>query len=384
MMATATALRAWTRRWPAIALVALCACAAPRGMESTPSGYSYPQADRLFHDDPRWLGGDDAGSIALSRGRILWLFGDSFIATSSAKTRASASFVHNTIAIETGDDPRTASMMFYWRQNDRGVPSSVFPDRERHWYWPGGGIRIANGPLVVFLDDIVATEGHGLGFATDGYAVAVFDNPEEVPARWQPRIVKGIASHFDAVPGAAVVRDGDYVVALAIRQKGVHAGALVRYPANALAKGDLSGAQWWMGEARGWVGAARVKATEPTYVIDDAGAECSLHWDARLRTYVHLASYGFGASAIGVRTAPALTGPWSAARITFRPPESDTSHPFVYAGKAHPELTAPNRDALLVTYVANSFEPKNLLTAEGEKSLYWPHFAVVPVVEPQK
>jgi hypothetical protein len=202
--------------------------------------------------------------------------------------------------------------------------------------------------------------------------------------RWAPRIVKAPTSPFDAVPGAAVMRDGDYIVALALRQKGTHAGALVRYRASAFAKGDISGAEWWLGPARGWVATKLVGKAGPLFVIDDAGAECSLHWDARSHSYIHVASYGFGASVIGVRSAPALTGPWSAPRIAYRPPESDSARPFVYAGKAHPELAGPDADALVVTYVASSFESKVLLTPAGEQSLYWPHFAVVPVVEPNK
>ncbi|MEA2698994.1 MAG: hypothetical protein QOI66_3265, partial [Myxococcales bacterium] len=42
---------------------------------------AWPDADALFRRDPRWLGGDAAFSVALGGDRILWLFGDSFIAT---------------------------------------------------------------------------------------------------------------------------------------------------------------------------------------------------------------------------------------------------------------------------------------------------------------
>jgi len=153
----------------------------------------------------------------------------------------------------------------------------------------------------------------------------------------------------------------------------------VRYRASAFAKGDISGAEWWLGEARGWVATKLVGKAGPAFVIDDAGAECSLHWDARTHSYIHVASYGFGASAIGVRSAPTLTGPWSAPRIVYRPSESDGARPFVYAGKAHPELSGPEADDLVVTYVASSFESKDLLTPAGEQSLYWPRFAVVPL-----
>ena len=68
--------------------------------------------------------------------------------------------------------------------------------------------------------------------------------------------------------------------------------------------------------------------------------------------------------------------------MVYRPPESDGPRPFVYAGKAHPELTGA--DGLLVTYVANTFDPKQLMTPDGERTLYWPHFAVIPVGKSQE
>src|SRR5512138_3482529 len=72
-------------------------------------------ADALFHQDPRWLGGDGAYSIDLGGARSLWLFGDSFIATSQALTRRESTMVRNSVAVMTGRDPLTATMEFAWR-----------------------------------------------------------------------------------------------------------------------------------------------------------------------------------------------------------------------------------------------------------------------------
>jgi len=127
----------------------------------------------------------------------------------------------------------------------------------------------------------------------------------------------------------------------------MHAGALVRYPAISLARGDASQAEWWTDGGRGWVAEAGLGSGAPTFVMDDAGAECSIHWDPRAKSFIHVASYGFGASTIGLRTARALTGPWSSPVIVYRPPESDGLQPFVYAAKAHPELAGPRARRIL-------------------------------------
>src|SRR5215467_7748298 len=41
----------------------------------------WPEADCIFRSDPRWLGADAAFSVDLGQGRVLWLFGDSFVAS---------------------------------------------------------------------------------------------------------------------------------------------------------------------------------------------------------------------------------------------------------------------------------------------------------------
>jgi hypothetical protein len=367
--------------WLMLILVAssAVACSSSPATPGGPTARAFTKADVLFHRDPRWLGADAALSVPLSQHRILWLFGDTFVATSKAHVRTQSEMVRNTVAIQVGRDPRTASIKFHWRQDGDGSPASFFPERGQRWYWPGHGIRIANGPLVIFLYAIAATPGKDLGFATTGYAVAVIDDPDAPPAQWNPRIVDAAPNAFDAIPATAVVRDGAYIVAVAIRQKGTHAGALVRYRAASLAQGDISTAEWWAGNARGWIPASLLGGQGPAFVLDDAGSECSVHWDTRTRSFLHVASYGFGASTIGLRTAPALTGPWSSPVIVFYPPESAGPRPFVYAAKAHPELVGPDAADLLVTYATNSFEFSDLLTQQGERSLYWPRFVAVRV-----
>ncbi len=339
------------------------------------------QAELQFRQDPRWLGADAALTVPLDAQRTLWLFGDSFVALDRPGDRRGSKMVRNSVATQDGLDLHAAALRFHWRRAADGAAASFFPEDGARWFWPGHGIRLGEGPLVLFLYGIVATPGVGLGFDGDGYALAVVEDPEQAAGTWQPRRVEGPPLPFDAVPASAVVRDGSHVVAVAIRQRGVHAGALVRYEAAALARGDLLGAQWWCGSARGWVATAEVGASGPTWVLDDAGAECSLHWEPRLQRWLHVASYGFGASTIGVRTAATLTGPWSTARMIHRPPESDRPRPFVYAAKAHPELRGPRPDDLVVTYATNSFEFADLFDEDGQRTLYWPRCVLVDLAQ---
>ncbi len=347
--------------------------------QRNPTGRAFTAAEQLFRQDTRWLGADAALSIPLDHNRTVWLFGDTFVAKTDAHVRSESAMVRNTVAIQTGTDPCTASLTCHWQQNSDGSPASFFPEGPEHWYWPGHGIRLDEGPLVIFLYVLVATPGQDLGFKYTGYTVAIINNPDEPPAEWRPRLVEIPASPVDAIPATAVVQDGDYIVALAIRQKGIHAGTLVRYRSDQLAAGDVEGAEWWAGQERGWVTEAKLGADGPVFMLNDAGSECSLHWDERTGSFIHVASYGFGATTIGLCTAPALTGPWSSPVTVYCPPESAGPRPFVYAAKAHPELKGPDPADLVITYATNSFEFGDLFTPQGTKSLYWPRMVLVPV-----
>ena len=110
---------------------------------------SWPEADRLFRQDSRWLGADDAYSIDLKDGRILWLFGDSFIAPTAEGLRSKAAIIRNSVGIQTGSDPSRAGMRFYWRGENQS-PRSFFPEHGTIWFWPGNGIKIGT-RLVIFL-----------------------------------------------------------------------------------------------------------------------------------------------------------------------------------------------------------------------------------------
>jgi len=99
----------------------------------------------------------------------------------------------------------------------------------------------------------------------------------------------------------------------------------------------------------------------------EVASEISIQADARGR-FVEVNSQGFGGTDIVLRRAPKLEGPWSAPQKIYRPPESDWKDPFVYAGKAHPELKGGD---LVVTYGVNGKEEE----VAKNPQLYYPKFA---------
>ena len=330
-------------------LAALVGCArppAPPSHGAAPLARSWPEADALFHRDPRFHGGDAAYSIPLGAERTLWLFGDSFL----GPTRKESAFVHNAIAIQSGLDPTRASFTVA-----RAAGSFFAEDPDGAWAWPEHG-ALVDGHLVIFLSRVVRTGQDAFGFRTSGWRAVIADDVRDAdPARWSFRPAQVDADPYPVVLGVAVAAHDDVVDVYAVREPGNHDVSLVRFARAAFAAGDLRGGRWFHDVMRS-VG------TELSVQRAAGGA-----WSA-------VSTEGFGATNVVVRTAPRPEGPWSPPRVVFRPPESGRANVFVYAAKAHPEIAAPE-GTLAITYATNT---NDLGALVADESLYYPRFALVP------
>jgi hypothetical protein len=341
-------------------LCALIAAAFLSYAADAQTGKLWPEADRLFHSDPLWLGADAAFSIDLGHGRVLWIFEDSFVARRPGATRKQSTFVHNTVAIQHGYDPSRAAIKFYWRHAASG-PAEIFPSEGNVWMWPSAGIRLGN-TLLLFAERVTSsTAADSLGFKGIGWNAYTVSNPDDDPSHWT---LKKVAQVDDSVIMASAVLRDDHSILLFGQSDVAHDLYAARLSTQSAASGNLNHLQWWTGT--GWQSSASLRKP----LIHDAGTETSVQRDPQGAGFLEVNSQGFGASDIVLRRAPHIEGPWSAPTILYRPPESDAPDPFVYAGKSHPELKGAD---LILTYVANGPDEK-LAT---DMSLYFPRFVKV-------
>jgi len=321
---------------------------------------AWPEADKLFHSDPGWLGADGAFSIDLGNSRVLWMFNDTFVARHPGDDRPHAAFLHNTVAIQTGYDPSRATIKFYWRTSRNG-PSEIFPSGGKVWMWPGSGIRIGN-RLLLFCQRVTSDGAKdSLGFKSVGWNAYWVTNPDEEPRAWRLKVAARVSD--TVVMASQAIREGSFVYIFGHGEP-EHDLYVARWSVDTLAKGKLDALQWWSG--KGW----DASASSRHFIQQAAGTETSIQPDPKGTGFIEVDSQGFGASNIVMQRAQNLEGPWSTPKIIYRPPESDAPDAFVYAGKSHAELKGAD---LILTYVANGPDEK----LAKDMSLYFPRFVKV-------
>jgi hypothetical protein len=340
-----------------VALTALgCATEGPPGR-----GEAWTAADPLFHRDARFLGADGAYSVDLGGGRVLWLFGDSSVGGRDPRQPTAGSyFIRNSVALQTGRDPTTAFMRYYWSW-DGDEPRSFLPEPgDGSWFWPAHGVRLG-GALLLFYERLLPDGPPGPNsFKGGGWTAVVVDNPDDEPDAWRVQPAAVPADELGITLGVAVVPDGEVLWVYGTRGL-THEVVVARIAAADAAAGDLTRPAWYCH------GHFSTGCT-PASVIDLGAPEFSVHLDPALGRYLFVASTGYSSTGLGWRAAPRPEGPWSEVRDVYRPAESYAEGAFVYAGKAHPELAG---GGLVATYVPSSF---NDTPAELQDTYYWPHF----------
>ncbi len=328
---------------------------------------AWREADRLFHRDPHWLGADGASSVNLGGGRILWLFGDTWIDPSGTGSRRKARMVSNSVAIQRGTDPAKAAITFYWGKAADGKPDALFPDRGAESLWFGNGVRVAD-RLVLFFARTVRNTGTGLGFEHVGWTAVMVENPDDEPSAWRVRRLETPANPLGILVGyAAIVQQGEYVYALGsqnpVKSHPIYAA---RWPAEEVSRGNLRRPEWWAGESVGWIPDSSDVQRWPLF--ENGQSDLTIHADRGARRFLEIQTQGFGPAEVMMRAAPSLTGPWSAPRMVYRPPEYDRPNIMIYSAKAHPELTGGD---LVLTYATNTFDFAEQL---ADSQVYYPRF----------
>jgi hypothetical protein len=365
----------------------------------------------VFDRRDGWTGADVAGSVDLGDGRILWLFGDTWIGSiRDGKRMPGARMVNNSIAIHAKDktapwnapDPR--AVRFYWGANNAdGQPTAwIVPSGEtvglqslsesREWLWPtGGGLAVggsgASRRLFLFFFRVQRnSQGKGVwNFSIVGTTLGTIDNAGEPADRWKVKLLnvphsitlkgpRGSPAETETTWGMTACLDPETLkdkspdaLIYGVRKTSPLNNSLVlaRVPAATIDRFDS-----WKFYAGGnsWVHPSTASASIANRMVSEFSVE-PIAQNGRTR-FVLIQSEPFLGSRIFVRTASQPQGPWSPPRTVYKVSEGQRNRSyFTYAAKGHIALSRP--EELLFTYLVNSNQFSDLIT---DTQIYRPKF----------
>lgn len=325
--------------------------------------------DSSFRKNPYWQGADGAVSIDLGKGKVLWLFSDTFISDDSAGNRRQSSLVRNSIAIQNGYDLKNSTIAFYWKQlKASGKPDAFFSIKGTDWLWTGHGMMVRD-QLIIFLLKERKVDS-GLGFEAVGWEAVLVSNPQDHPLHWKMTYLEVPETFGTIVGSAAVLKDDQFIYAFGSVEPATHDVYLIRWKITDVYKGHLKNPQWWFGNE--WK--ARKKKNDVPETLFTGATEYSVHYDSSLRKFIQVQAFGFGKADIGIRMADKIEGKWSTPYMIYTPDYSGIKNPLMYSARAHPEV---KEDGLIVTYNINSLDLSELL---DNKSIYFPRIVRVRIL----
>ena len=351
----------------------------------------WPQANLLFHKNPHWRGSDDAYSILLGNDRILWLFGDTLISSKDKVAPRNESYVkmpRNSIGIMNGLDPVTASIDYYWgNDNSAEEPESFFINPEvdkTNWFWPGNGVVLPDGKtLILFFMNIKTDKTSPWGFAIAGWQAARITNISNSPDKWNIKWLKvSDYSRYEIMLGSGgVIIDNGYLYAYGGGNAKISNNIFLgRWSLSLLNEKvpDLSNPEWWTGKDNGWLieDALVKKGLKPAMVWNKGQNEFTVNKLSSGNYVMVQTAYSTptgkpGNSNLVCRVSKALIGPWSELKIIYKnlyrvkPAPDDLN---IYAGKYHPELKGSE---VIFTFASNT---QSLKTLWNWQNIYWPSF----------
>ncbi len=335
--------------------------------------------------DLEWAAGDGGAPVRLPDGRVVWIFGDTFIGRVQPDRSLAPGWglVNNTIIVQEGACFRPLM------GGTRGSRTDLIPDPgTNHWYWPNTGV-VAGGALRVFLFHMAydPSQIEGWEWRVDGVEIATFSLPDLTfagtvrPASLNA--LMGPAAEFVMWgPGAENPGDG-YVYVY-----GRNDDSDQHYVARVLEAQVTSGSwEFWAGDGQPWT--TDPASASPMVFLDASGQIAPVAFgsppqpgsrpDAHLWVSQHGSGYLASAKLVEVFSddvstwyAPSPAGPWQYVGMAAGPPPNPRARPdqILYLGRVVTDLPGGVPVAMWSSHVPG---PWSIIAADTD--LYKVHVA---------
>ncbi len=323
-----------------------------------------------FSAVPPFLGADAAYSIPLPDGRSVWIFGDTLYGTERKLAGADPVMVRNSIGISTCEDGKFR-VEHVIRRSGNGKALDFFETRNRStWYWALDGFYHDKSVYVTLLcvRSKPVSAADPFGFETCGSDLAKISDLDANPQDWNMEYFPLVPDGTKAYPSATALVDGEFAYVFALHENAARPLLATRIPLSGLREPEKN--LQYLAKDGNWK-PGFVPADAKT-VMDDGATELSIRYHPEMKKWVAVMMDPKFTGKIILRTASAMTGPWSEPKAIYTVPEMQKSTPgydqdtFCYAGKEHPEF---EKGDLVFTYACNTMKVPKLLE---KPNLYYP------------
>lgn len=275
-----------------------------------------------------WTGGDATYSIALPDGRVLWLFGDSFMGTVNPnRSRPGTPLKRNAFVVQNANELSTLT---------GGATAYLEPSEAGWWYWPGHGVAFGD-TLQVVMFGFKSTGGGAWDFGYASVDVATFLLPDFTLLSIDRKVTDPGTNY-----GACVLQDGDYTYLYGSEKAG-----LSKFMHVARVQGrDLNG-HWQYFDGSGWTDDPAASARVFAHVSDQFSV-----FKHNSRYYLMTQHHIFGGE-IYLYDSPMPAIGFEQKRTIYCTPQTNQGNLFTYNAFAHTEFSGNGE--LLVSYNVNSF-----------------------------
>jgi len=343
--------------------------------QATVSGTDQQEIRPDFPYKDGWLGGDAAYSVPIAAYQSLWLFGDSFVGNSNARSRAGSKLVRNSVGISTYDDASGWSIKYFWNRKGKSDPNAFFEPKEGagYFYWPMDGFKAGENLYVALSRVRTVDKGGPFNFEITGVDLACISNYMLPPEKWKIEYVE-LNAGTQMFPGVSISVIGQHVYFYMLfdnKSENRRPVLLERIPIKRLTQPSAN-LEYYAKDHK-WKRGFDVKDAEE--VFPTGTTEMSVRYHEDSRKWVAISGPAYLSNKILMSTAEALTGPWSEWQTLYEVPEMKPANPvydpgvFCYAGKEHFEFYQPDKKAIEITYVCNSSKFDKLIS---NMSIYRP------------
>lgn len=328
----------------------------------------------FFQQTNGWEAGDVATSIPLSDGRVLWLFGDSYVDQLDTNTGTLPCIfdTRNAVMVQSTNDPWHPRTLLNSNSGDKSFfhPPKIGTGGPPVWFWPAAGYQEGDN-IFIQLAELQSTPQGGMwGFKTVGQYWAKLSFPElRIAGYTRLPSFNGISF------GCGFVREEEtgFIYAFGQKQRGIESDVFVaRFPAN------KPEGPWVFWTGKTW----DANVTNATRIAQGASTSvsvCKVGGTFLLLTTQFSVACDQGRE-IYILFAHSPTGPFSPRTRIFTVDDAVQGHrPFFYLAEAHPEFIEHNE--LLITYCINGYLPcvPNCVNGRFNPDYYRPRALRLPL-----